>query len=157
MKQLFFPFSRALVTWPPKKAVFAHNSSGLHFYPTSCGVIWNQRQKYIKTYFQISKILKYKVFWKFLGEWFSICGSVEVCSYPARVPCARLPFVLRTRRERSEREISKLSKVVAGQPVVVQQPHTTAHKLSLITDSDDRLTQLSLPFPVPISLQVKHC
>ena len=28
-----------------KKQFFAYNSSGLHFYPTSCGVIRNQRRK----------------------------------------------------------------------------------------------------------------
>ena len=34
----------SLIKWPPKKQFFIRNSSGLHFYPTSCGVIWNQRR-----------------------------------------------------------------------------------------------------------------
>ena len=72
----FLPFSRALVTWPHKSQFFAHNSPGLHFYPTSCGVIRNQRQKNTSNpIFKYPKYsnMKYKDFWKFLGEWFSIC------------------------------------------------------------------------------------
>ena len=38
-------FSRLAEHWPQKNQFFAHNSSGLHFYPTSCGVIRNQRRK----------------------------------------------------------------------------------------------------------------
>ena len=74
--EAFFPISRTLVTWPHKNQFFSHNSPGLDFYPTSCGVIRNQRQKYVSTNLQISKIFKYKDFWKFLGEWFSICVSI---------------------------------------------------------------------------------
>ena len=36
----------------------------------------SKNTKFVETYLQISEILKYKDFWKwkFLGEWFSICG-----------------------------------------------------------------------------------
>ena len=74
--KLFLPFSRALVTWPSKNQFFAHDSS-------AWGVIFTLRhagwfgitisvKKYVGTYLQISKIFKYKDFWKFLGEWFGI-------------------------------------------------------------------------------------
>ena len=58
----------------------------ISFYPTSRGVIRNQRKKIrrnLSTNSQNTK--KYNDFWKFLGEWFSICNfcawSRDHCNY----------------------------------------------------------------------------
>ena len=59
----FLLFSRALATWPPKK----FSPSGLHFHPTSCGVIRHQCRKYVYYYFLMSEVLKNRNFKKFHG------------------------------------------------------------------------------------------
>ena len=50
-------------------------------------------KKYVKTFHWISEILKYKDFWKFLGEWFSICaqngGPVAAPTPPHRILFSR--------------------------------------------------------------------
>ena len=54
------------------KQFFAYNSSGLHFYLTSCGMIRNQRQKIRRNVpWQIENTLILKI----LGEWISACAS----------------------------------------------------------------------------------
>ena len=52
------------------KAVFAYNFSGLHFYPTSCGVIRNQRRKIRQNWFSSNENTEIL---KILGEWISAC------------------------------------------------------------------------------------
>ena len=69
----FLPFSRALITWPPEKQFSPITPQGCIFTLRHAGWFGISVQKYVENYLQVSEILKYKDFWEFLGEWFSIC------------------------------------------------------------------------------------
>ena len=73
----FLPFSWALVTWPPKKHFSPITPQGCIFTLRHAGWFGISAKKYVQPYAPTSEILKYKDFWKFLGEWFSICGGLN--------------------------------------------------------------------------------
>ena len=105
-----------------KKQFFAYNSSGLHFYPTSCGVIRNQRRK-------IRRILSVKYEnndFRAIGVRFSTGAYAHLAR---RCPLGVLPKAKRSRRAHPPAPEGRLLPPQRGAPSRDFCTSASAHRL----------------------------